>query len=257
MPNWVINNIYFDTDEKTFNKIVKFVKGEESDFDFNKVIPMPSELVGTTSPARIVSEEEYNEFLNKDKVDGYYSTPITKEMSDNFIEKYNANNWYDWSVYNWNTKWNACDVYIGDDSIEFSTAWSHPYSVIKTLSEKFSNVSMSFKYSDEDFGYNVGEYTIINGDEIDSFFPEGGSEEAYKLAFEIRGDDDFYIWDVFFDVDEEESIDNNTFYNTMIKLSYERYKDVDLDFPSNVLDKFLEIALEDENYELASKIKNK
>jgi hypothetical protein len=211
MPNWVTNNVYFNTDEKTFNKIVKFINSKENDFDFNKLIPMPLE------------EEE---------------------------------NWYNWRLNNWNTKWNASDVYIGDDYIEFNTAWSHPCNIIKVLSEKFPSVCMSVKYADEDFGYNVGEYTIKNGDEIDCFFPEGGSEEAYTLAIEVTGDE-YHIWDVFFDVGENESIENNSFYKTMVKLSYEKYKDVDLRFPSNVLNMFLTIALENENYELANKIKNK
>ena len=46
--------------------------------------------------------------------------------------------WYDWSVENWGTKWDAGDTYEDDEGyICFDTAWSTPHELMATLSEKY------------------------------------------------------------------------------------------------------------------------
>ena len=42
----------------------------------------------------------------------------------------------------------------------------------------------------------------------------------------------------------------------MIKISYEENKAVDEEFPTNVLNEFLSLALADENFELAKEIRD-
>jgi len=97
--------------------------------------------------------------------------------------------WYDWRVKNWGTKWNAHEPYVSDGYMDFDTAWSTPEPIIKRLSEMFKDVDFSVRFADEDFGYNVGEYTYCNGKLVDEFMPEGGSYEAYDLAADILGYD--------------------------------------------------------------------
>ena len=48
--------------------------------------------------------------------------------------------WYDWSVQNWDTKWDAYDVVVTDDDpesveIEFNTAWSPPEAICNQIRE--------------------------------------------------------------------------------------------------------------------------
>ena len=47
MPNWVSNSISISGKEKDLKQIVKYVKSKTSDFDFNKIIPMPKSLAET------------------------------------------------------------------------------------------------------------------------------------------------------------------------------------------------------------------
>jgi hypothetical protein len=54
------------------------------------LLPMPKELVNTTSPTRIISELE--------KKNG--KAGITKEESQELIKKYGQDNWYDWALEN-------------------------------------------------------------------------------------------------------------------------------------------------------------
>lgn len=66
MPNWVTNNVNIIADETLLAKIREEVKGtpysngEDRDFDFNTIAPIPKELVGTTSPTRILTQKEYD-----------------------------------------------------------------------------------------------------------------------------------------------------------------------------------------------------
>jgi protein-arginine kinase activator protein McsA len=59
-----------------------------------------------------------------------------------------------------------------------------------------------------------------------------------------------------FDIEEEEDIEDNALYKVMIGVSYEDYKAVDEGFPTNVLNEFLNLALADENFELATEIRD-
>lgn len=44
MPNWVQTDICLHGEEKDIKKVLELVKSEESEFDFNKIIPMPKTL---------------------------------------------------------------------------------------------------------------------------------------------------------------------------------------------------------------------
>jgi hypothetical protein len=242
----------------------------DGNFDFNAIVPMPKELVGTTSPSYIQTQQELDDMWNdfnrrkvggqltdwEQKTDKPFRIGITKEYSNYLIAKFGADNWYNWQCSNWGTKWNANDVFISDNVISFNTAWSAPVPIFVALSEKFPEVEFFIQFADEDFGHNVGEVSLLGGDEIDSNIPDGGSEEAYLLAFQIQGESDYYTWDMLFDIEEDEDIDDNALYKVMIGLSYEENKSVDEDFPTNVLNEFLNLALADENFELATEIRD-
>lgn len=44
MPNWVQNDIYLYGEAKDIKKVLEYVKSDTSEFDFNKIIPMPKTL---------------------------------------------------------------------------------------------------------------------------------------------------------------------------------------------------------------------
>lgn len=163
MPNHVLNVVEFYCDEEKAAEIRRFMQNdaEEREFDFNKLIPMPEHIFR----GNLGLEER---------------------------EKYGADNWYDWSIQNWGTKWNAYDVSWSMYSVCFDTAWSSVPKIIKKLSEKFPDVKIDYRWADEDIGYNVGAILgIIGGDmkHADWFEPEGGSNEAFDLFFAIHGAD--------------------------------------------------------------------
>jgi hypothetical protein len=99
--------------------------------------------------------------------------------------------WYNWNVEHWGTKWNAYDTEVsgteGDRAVvQFDTAWAHPVPVIVALSQRFPDETLEVMYADEDLGYNLGAYTMRNGEILSEDDVEPGSEKALELAAQIK-----------------------------------------------------------------------
>ena len=211
MPNYVRTRISFN---KRANEIRNFVKGEDSAFDFNKVIPMPEELditsgsVGTYGmeyllatakhpSVRTESDKKVIEFVSK-QPDFNEWVELGKKYLSN-TTKYGCPTWHEWRNANWNTKWNACDaVDYTDDCdgdygyIEFETAWDFCYPVVKRLSELFPDVEFEYVFADEDTSYNTGRGCYVNGEDISADRPDGSSKEAYEIYFDLWPEDEEY-----------------------------------------------------------------
>ncbi len=231
MPNHVENILTFDGNEKDIKELMDclVINGEPSVDGF---LPMPSELRDTTSPSRVENQV--------------------------LINKYGHDNWYDWAVENWGTKWGFYSgIVTSDNSVYFQTAWATPYKAIQQLSEKFPRVAIKVQYADEDFGHNVGEYTLLSGDEIEINIPDGGSFEAIKMAMEIKEEHEWYLlnmWDDYKD-DEIKDMIEDDFYINILKVAV--YNQVFYEEIHNIIkEKMIQIAIDVEDYRFAQKIKD-
>lgn len=143
MPNHVYHNISIGSEiTKERQEILDAIEKAGGICRYYK--PMPKELEGTTSPQRI-------------------GDTITKEKSEELIEKYGHDNWYDWCNANWNTKWGCYDLEIDDEVIRFTTAWS-PLDelIVKMMAQDFPNMFWTFE---EETGWGA-ELSIERGDFI-------------------------------------------------------------------------------------------
>lgn len=141
MPNHITNILSFENIpyEKT-KEILEVIKNDEfgiGSIDFNRIIPMPEHIF----KGNLGREER---------------------------EKYGCDNWYDWSIKNWGTKWNAYEFIPHDSNeesnqIKFCTAWDTVPPIIRVLSEMYPDVIVKIQWANEDFGYNVGVCEYING----------------------------------------------------------------------------------------------
>lgn len=66
--------------------------------------------------------------------------------------------WYEWSVQNWGTKWDACEISIQSESsnsisLVFESAWSAPYVFLKQLATK--GYEFTHYFIDEDGGIGL------------------------------------------------------------------------------------------------------
>ncbi len=120
---------------------------------------------------------------------------LGKIQIDNIIN-YNALNWYDWNIKNWGCKWNSSNFNISEDykTITYETPWNPAKEVIIEISRQNPEMKFGFLYSDENIGANVGYMLLKNGviDYAGTFADY--SCDAYRLAFDLWGCEDDYIY---------------------------------------------------------------
>ena len=163
MPNWSSNRLYVtgkpeEVKEFTDTLGTADANGMESDFSFHQTVPMPSNVARGNLP--------------------FGEEPVL--------------NWYDWSIENWGTKWDACDVEpdisvmikaevvlaiaAKDESlcidIGFETAWAPPTDWLENVSKKFPKLHFEIAYSEQGMGF-CGTVVAINGELTDNPL-EGG-----------------------------------------------------------------------------------
>ena len=116
MPNWCMNTVEF---EGTPEQIKQVKDAIQKDSLFGTLCPMPQSVFRGD-----LGQEE------------------RKDCEDKGID-----NWYDWSVSNWGTKWEASDLHMDDEgqyddcahvTVSFSTAWSPPVNFYETLYENMN-----------------------------------------------------------------------------------------------------------------------
>lgn len=110
-----------------------------------------------------------------------------EDLGNRYIQNvldYGFDTWYDWSCANWGTKWNSSNTYVVDDNnVEFDTAWSCPFEVLKALSKQYADIEIYVEYADEDLGSNCGYFTLQNGEIIENVDMDGDLE----FAMEVKG----------------------------------------------------------------------
>lgn len=155
MPNHITNIITFQAKEEELREALK---GENGAVDFNSIIAMPTALKGTESPCRLDKAEQ-------------------KEL----MNRYGATDWYDWSIKNWGTKWNAYRILDEQGLIEFETAWSTPSPIFEKLAKTIKGCKFTVEYADEDIGRNCGTFTCSYEDGCELEYPEDSEEFAYRI----------------------------------------------------------------------------
>ena len=185
MPNWCENTLEIKGEEEDMKEFYDFFGGQDKlqeNFCFNNIITLPQELDGTRSPSTIVSQEDYDSYTELEKKhdiknienvrklveDGtlteeerelVWKEGITQEMSDKLVSEYGYDNWYDWQVHHWGTKWDIrgdCGNDVIDDdhcTFIFQTAWSPPEPIVKKLQEMFPDLSIYGGYVGEGWEY--------------------------------------------------------------------------------------------------------
>ena len=214
MQNWVYHKVLVTkfNGETGDNALHEFVekygtpgKNDEEGtlFDFNKVIPMPSELrITSGSSVDKVRNflEEQDEFFEKiiestldQSVVEYLSKEInlTLDMEDikegiqscKNKRKHGYTDWYEWSIAKWGCKWNAARTGIVKGQLLLETPWSTPTLTWEKLAELEPTLEMEIKYADEDKGSNCGIITVEEGAVNWDFI--GGTDGAEEFAEEV------------------------------------------------------------------------
>ena len=145
MPNHCYNKVTIsvgDADGQNLKVLVDSLKSKENetDFDFNAILPMPPEL---------------------ENVDWSEAEEMNDIIRARYKKEHGSDNWYDWRVNNWGTKWNSysCELVEQEDDYvvyTFDTAWGPPTGVIEALREQCPDFHISAFFDEpamEEAGY--------------------------------------------------------------------------------------------------------
>lgn len=102
-------------------------------------------------------------------------------------------NWYDWRVNNWGTKWDVGSIFIGDDCEEdsitfsFDTAWAPPVAAFRHWAERDGRVSYRLSYIETGMGF--AGWDSYDGEYFDEDYVEHGAEadRYWEMAAEEFG----------------------------------------------------------------------
>jgi len=167
MPNWCDNQITITGPNSVIDKIEKIVQAEDTHKNtglLNFMKPMPKQLQDTTSPSS--------------------SADKPQPMVEGF------DNWYDWRVENWSTKWEVCEFYgvdrqyhseqnEGESTITlgFSSAWAPPIGAYENFLNENSDCSLRAYYYEGGCDF-MGEW-------------DNGSDDCYQPS-DFKSDSDFW-----------------------------------------------------------------
>lgn len=171
MPNFCYNEI------NASKEVLEELYDEENKkITFQKLIPMPEELKDTTADGQgKLKEDLYQYFQGNTKEmerrwnDSTSKIDNLKDYVEKYMEKYSIediekthnlnieygfDNWYDWSIKNWGTKWDAYDGQGSPEegNLNFGTAWNPPNKVIEKLFKKYPGADIDWYY--EETGMN-------------------------------------------------------------------------------------------------------
>ena len=167
MPNWCDNQITITGPNSVIDKIEKIVKEDDSHANnglLNFFKPMPKVLEGTTSPSS--------------------SADKPQPMVEGF------DNWYDWRVENWSTKWEVCEFYGVDRqylteqnegesviTFGFSSAWAPPIGAYEQFLVDHEDCSLKAYYYEGGCDF-MGEW-------------DNGNDDCYAPS-DYKSTDDFW-----------------------------------------------------------------
>ena len=223
MPNHVTNRIKFSGEPERIRAIMEEIKNDEiglGSVDFNKIISMPESLDITAGSVTDKGLKAYKDFVavllfdgaNKDidllnipeEKEAFFLKQRADIKEDEWsagrqafrnIQQYGFPTWYEWSINNWGTKWNAYDcIEIEDVSEEhneicFNTAWSAPHPILSKLAQMHPEVEIEHEWADEDFGHNLGRVKYKGDTILEEYIPET-TKEAYEFALKVHGYED-------------------------------------------------------------------
>ena len=180
MPNWCYNGLTIEGNPDSVKQLIEQMnKPFQMVHDSWNMETQKMEKKLTTYPNPVFA---FHNIYNH-KQDGvadieYWGQPDHKKILETL--EFSGNNWYDWNVRNWGTKWDVAvsadeqypDTYSeetenGENYVvfyNFNTAWSPPFPAIEKLSAQYPSLLFTLSY-EEETGWG-GECEFLRGEQI-------------------------------------------------------------------------------------------
>lgn len=180
MINWnCITNVLSVTGRpREIEKFMAAVKGkrgpeEESHFSFNRIVPMPKELMGTMIGANIINGvccEQWRDIGS----DGAPEAISAEEQERIKVAAGGCKDWDEWNRKNWGARLDAlhqdkpkvqraANGKTVTVTYRFDTTWAPPMRVLEAVSKMFPTVMLNLCEDSEGYDH-WNEYSIINGE---------------------------------------------------------------------------------------------
>lgn len=161
MPNWCECDLTLNG--PNVPAILAAVQSDNSQFDFDTLIPYPQEY-------RLLDERsrEYSERLNsiveddpeRDEKLAALAVAYGVELDTIWLQDGYNSGGYEWCIQNWGTKWSASEVVIDSHPnephsalIHFDVPWCPPLPVVQALAEKFPGHEFLLEYYEGGIGF--------------------------------------------------------------------------------------------------------
>ncbi len=154
MPNWCENRVTISGDSEDIIKFRGVMEGPDhhgvdSIFSFNQLIPMPVELINTTSPPTIKeTQAECDTYNTGDN----HCVAVTQHTVDALREEHGACDWYSWANENWGTKWQPSEIDLDAQTdvliYHFNTAWGPPEGIWGAILGQFPKLHVTWFYDE-------------------------------------------------------------------------------------------------------------
>jgi hypothetical protein len=172
MPNHTYNHVVIETntgcskEQLALAELKTKLSIHKGEFDFEGITPMPKDLAK--------SFDVHDPFDHGDEWenDMGHLVPSDELTRKRWIKEYGFDNWYDWRLANWDTKWNSYDVNVESDNedqlhVSFFTAWSCPTSIYIRMkiycNEHNLSLDWGVSFEDDDEYYDLKEQDLFNG----------------------------------------------------------------------------------------------
>ena len=177
MPNWVYNGLTIEGNPDQVKSLMAQMNKpfKQMHDSWNSETGQMEKKV-TLYPEPIFAFHNIYNYMDAGITEEDYLNQPThdKTMKDWF--KFEGNDWYNFNVREWGTKWDVAksadgyaDTYM-EDSVNgenhvvfynFNTAWARPMSALEKLSKQYPNLLMTLSY-EEETGWG-GELELLNG----------------------------------------------------------------------------------------------
>ena len=156
---------------------------------FEALLPRPTEFDGVFTGGATMADgtraSAWRELKSADDTGRAKLVAVTPEEEAEWVSKYGASNWWDWSIANWGTKWDPS--YERDNfTLRFESAWGPPVEFFRTVSSRFPRATFLLAYAEGGMGF-WGEALIRDGDVRDDY--RGFPAEAFWSDFDEDDDD--------------------------------------------------------------------
>ena len=160
MPNWVNTTMTVTGDKQSLdefkNKASKsYTTRHTGTWIDNKYDPDAISIVEHESELsfwNFIGPTDIDAYFGQEKKPDNYETMTFDERMAEAMQ-FKGDNWYNWNIRNWGTKWDANDVALDDSdgslSYYFATAWSPAEGAFRAMVEQHPNLQFEFTNVEE------------------------------------------------------------------------------------------------------------